>query len=307
MLSHEGNRIFRRFTIHSCAEGTSIRDYARIQLGISRKLLAEIKFQGGSIRLNDEPKNVHVNVRAGDLLDIVFPPEKIGSGIVMEKIDPDIVYEDDWCLVVNKPAGLLSIPNEDPSESSIAGRILYYFQQRKFPATIHPVTRLDRHTSGLMMFAKDRYSHSQFMKQHFHHDIQKYYTAAVSINFPWRWGTVIAPIARHPDSIIERMVSNEGKIAITRFERIRQTGSCSLLQLKIETGRTHQIRVHLAWLGFAILGDNLYGGEETASKSGRTLLHASGLAWLDPETGHQFTCASPAPELFSKPKIEMND
>ncbi|WP_198154980.1 RluA family pseudouridine synthase [Salisediminibacterium beveridgei] len=276
----------------------SIRDYVRDHLLISRKLLAEIKFQGGSIRLNGEPRNVDVSLHSKDYLDILFPPEKIGSGIVTDKTALDIVFEDDWCIVVNKPAGLLSIPNEDPSESSIAGRVLYYFLQKEYPATIHPVTRLDRQTSGLMMFAKDRYSHSLFMKQHMHKEIQKYYTAAVSCAFPWRWGTVIAPIARHPESIVERMVSDEGKFAITRFERIRQNGERSILQLRIETGRTHQIRVHLAWLGFAIYGDDLYGNEETARKAERTLLHASGLAWLDPKTGHPFNCYSHVPEHF---------
>lgn len=298
MLKNQNGQICRQFVVEESADGLSIRDYVRIKLGISRKLLAEIKFQGGSLKLNGIPKIVYVTIHYGDVLDVVFPPEKTGPGIIPGTVLPEIVYEDDWCIVINKPSGLLSIPNQDPSEPSMAGRVLLYFHHQQHPATIHPVTRLDRQTSGLMMFAKDRYSHSLFMKQHSQSQLKKFYTAEVSGIFPWRWGTIIAPIARHPDSIIERAVSKEGKKAITRFELLKQNDDRSQLQLNIETGRTHQIRVHLAWLGFAIHGDSLYGDKETAGRGERMRLHASGLTWIYPENGEQISCNSSFPHHF---------
>ncbi|ADH99068.1 RluA family pseudouridine synthase [Salisediminibacterium selenitireducens] len=295
--AHQG-QIIKTYIADPAWHGLMLREVLRNNLMISRKLLAEVKFQGGALFVNGKNANVSDQVFTGDHIEVWFPREDISSSIKMSCKPLSIRYEDEWCIVIDKPAGLLTIPNETYENDSVAGRVIGYFKSCDHPATFHPVTRLDRQTSGLMLIAKDRHSHSLFMKQQCAGLIDKEYVAVTPPGFPWIAATVDAPIARHPDSIIERMVHHEGQKAKTRLVKVNENASGSLIRCKLETGRTHQIRVHLAFTGWSILGDGLYREEKSADEHKRTLLHACSLRWDEPFTGERIEIHESVPEDF---------
>lgn len=291
-------QISKVFLADSSMNGKILKDVLRHRLMISRKLLAEVKFQGGALFLNGKDATVSDTVYAGDEIKVRFPAEEVSSSIKVNHKPLFIRYEDDWCIVIDKPAGLLSIPNETYENDSVAGRIVGYYRRCGHPATFHPVTRLDRQTSGLMLIAKDRHSHSVFMKQQAAMLIKKEYVAVTLPGFPWLAMTIDAPIARHPDSIIERKIDSEGQQAKTRFVKQFDNEAGSLIRCKLETGRTHQIRVHLAFAGWPILGDGLYNNGVAEPVHNRTLLHANVLSWKDPLTDKWKEVHAVLPEDF---------
>lgn len=295
--THQG-QIIKFYVADSAWNGLLLKEVLRNYLMISRKLLAEVKFQGGALFVNGKYASVSDQVFTGDQIEVRFPCEDISSSIKLSYKPLAIRYEDEWCIVIDKPAGLLTIPNETYENDSVAGRVIAYFKSCDHPATFHPVTRLDRQTSGLMLIAKDRHSHSLFMKEQFAGLIDKEYVAVTPPGFPWIAATVDAPIARHPDSIIERMVHPKGQKAKTRFVKVKENASGSLIGCKLETGRTHQIRVHLAYTGWSILGDGLYraGRDENGYK--RALLHACTLKWKKPLTEKRIEIHASLPDDF---------
>lgn len=188
-----------------------------------------------------------------------------------------IYYEDDYLLIVNKPAGLLVHPSVKEEGSTIFDFVSWYYRQNKLTCTLHPVARLDRYTSGLVIFAKA--PRIQFLLTQ--KNITKEYLALVTGKLPRSQGLIDAPIARKEGSIIERCISKEGKPAQTAFQVLAEYPRLSLVKLQLLTGRTHQLRVHLASLGCPIYNDHLYGPPGPQS---RHALHATRLAFTHPVT-----------------------
>ena len=186
-----------------------------------------------------------------------------------------IAYEDDYLLIIDKPAGMLVHPTVNEWGTTLYDYVTEYYQRKDITANIHPVSRLDRHTSGLVIFAKEPIIQHWLSQQ----QMDKEYLAIVTGELPNDEGIIEAPIARKEGSIIERCVSENGKYAKTSYKLLAKRKDLSLLQVKLFTGRTHQIRVHMAYIGCPLFNDNLYG---TPGPQSRHALHAFKLRFIHP-------------------------
>lgn len=267
--------------IHSEHVGMTIRDYLKEHRRFSRRILIAVK-QEGNILINHVPQTVRYMLQEGDLLEIAFPKERVGEFMVKEEMDLSIVYEDDSVIVVDKPPGIATIPSHHHPIGTIANGILGYYEKHHIPYTVHVVTRLDRDTSGLVLIAKHRYSHSLLASAQKEGKIKRKYKALVEGNLQKVSGTIDAPIARKEGSIIERMVKETGKRAVTHFKVEKRLSSHTLVNVQLETGRTHQIRVHFSHINHPLAGDDLYGGKTDCMK--RHALHCYKLAFEHPFT-----------------------
>lgn len=250
-----------RRVIEKKDHGSMLRDYLYDELKFSQRLVKKVKSPLGNIRVNGEKKTVRYMFQEGDRLEIEFPPEKISDYIQPEKMALEIVFEDEYLMIVNKPTGIATVPSRLHRTGTLANAIAYYYEKRNIPFTIHIVTRLDKDTSGLVLIAKHQYSHSLLSDLQRENKIRRTYRAIVHGNLKRKKGTINSPIGRKPDSIIERMVKNDGKRAVTHYEVVQEMKRYSYVQIELETGRTHQIRVHFSSIGHPLVGDDLYGGE----------------------------------------------
>ena len=278
------------WVIQPACHGMTIGMYLKTEKQFSRRILKAIKFDGGKILLNGEEETVRTVLKVGDILSVSLPIEK-NDTIKSTPMPLDIIYEDDALMVINKQAGMASIPSMNHPNSTIANGIIAYYKEKELPYTVHIVTRLDVNTSGLLLIAKHRYIHSLLAKMQQKGSIKRRYHAIVEGILKEKKGTINQPIGRKEDSIIERTVRGDGQRAVTHYEVVWERDSYSLLNIVIETGRTHQIRVHMSYLGCPILGDDLYGG----SKCERHALHCSELSFLHPITNKYLVFKSPIP------------
>lgn len=227
-----------------------LKDYLKEQ-GISRNLGRKIKLYGMMLVNGEKVLNYHL-LRKGDHLIITFNEEK-NAGFMPKNEKIEIIYEDEYFLVLDKPSNLSSQPSRKHLEDNLIFRIQHYFDSEGIESNIHLVTRLDFATSGLMIVAKSGFVHHQFTKI----DILKKYLAKTEKLLPEKAGKISLPIIRENLPSIKRKVSEDGKIAITHYQLIDEKEK--IVELILETGRTHQIRVHLSYFGATICGDRLYG------------------------------------------------
>lgn len=259
--------------------------------GISSTQWKRIK-HSGTFRVNGILCNAaRTEVRSGDIItfDIVRP-----SDIEPEDLPLDIRYEDDYLMVVNKPAGQLVHPTTKEAHGTLGNAVLYWYRAHGEHHAYHPVHRLDRNTSGLVLIAKVPQVQYKLTPRRgegklFHRE----YLALIEGELTPPEGLIDAPIARALPSIILRKVSPDGQAARTHYDTVQTDGHLSLVHLMLDTGRTHQIRVHLAHLGHPLLGDDLYGGSLTRIK--RQALHAARLHFRHPLTNEMIDVRSPLP------------
>ncbi|MDC3413667.1 RluA family pseudouridine synthase [Terrihalobacillus insolitus] len=275
-----------------------IRDYLKEVRGFSKRMIKVVKFDGGGIIVNDTPVTVRFRLKAGDCLEILLPEEVRGSFMKTEDIDLTIVYEDDDVLVLEKPPGIATIPSLHHPSGTIANGLLGYYEKKNIQYTIHVVTRLDRDTSGLLLIAKHRYSHSLLSRDQRNGLVNRSYYAMIEGKLTQKEGTINAPIGRDPTSIIQRKVTADGKHAVTHYQVELENSSYTLVHVKLETGRTHQIRVHFAFIKHPLVGDSLYGGmTETLN---RQALHCKSLSFTHPTTNERLTFHSKLPDDISR-------
>ena len=263
--------------------------------GISKGLLAVIK-RDGKMYCNGQFVIAIDYVHYGDVVTIVIPPEGEHETTVPSFIPIDVVYEDDFYLVVNKPFGVVSIPSKQNPDLSMANRVKgYYVSQGYEDCITHIVTRLDKDTTGVMLFAKQRMSHA-WMDRHLRSgDLQKTYVAITKkSDLLAEHGEIKAPIARSEDSIITRRVHESGKEALTEYWLNQELSNSQVFDIRLHTGRTHQIRVHFTHMKAPLIGDDLYGGELIEPLT-RQALHCRKLEFTHPFTHKKVMVEAPLP------------
>ena len=233
-------------------------------------------------------------VNAGDKISYEYDEVKL---IPPCDIKLDICYEDEFLLVINKPAGMLVHPTVKNETDSLANALSFYYQNNGLNYNFHPVHRLDKNTSGLLVIAKMPHIQNLFSLKG-KNTIERIYQAVIIGKLRPKKGTIIAPIARKAGSIIERRVDYQGKEAITHYEIIAEKNFNSLVELKLGTGRTHQLRVHLAHFNNPILGDDLYGGASSFIQ--RQALHAKKIIFKHPITKEAIVIETSLPEDIAK-------
>ena len=254
--------------------------------GISKGLLAKIKFQGGKIFVNEQTENVLYLLKAKDEVRVIIPDEGSHESLLPDNTPIDIVYEDKHLLVVNKPAGIPSIPAQYHPNGTMANRVNAYYQRQGYKdQVIHVVTRLDRDTSGLMLFARHGFAHALLDKQLFKKSLHKKYQAIITgdLSTLKTHDLITFPILRDSKSIIKRQIGNNGKSAETEYWLRKKDENFAWVDIQLHTGRTHQIRVHFSAIGLPLVGDELYGGKLLSSLK-RQALHCGELKFIHPFT-----------------------
>ena len=214
------------------------------------------------------------------MITINFDYEEDNSNIIPTEMNLNIIFEDDWLLVVNKPAGIAIHPSVLHYSDSLCNGIRFYFDKIGLKKKIRPVNRLDLNTSGLVVFAKCEYIQECLINQMKNSQFKKEYLAVCNGFFDKKSGTINLPIARKENSIIERCISENGQTAITHYEVLKDFDNYSLVKCSLETGRTHQIRVHMSAIGHPLLGDSLYGS--ISDLINRQALHCYNLQFIHP-------------------------
>ena len=216
----------------------------------------------------------------GDTITIVLGSPEDNSNIVPTKMDLDIIYEDEHLLAINKPAGIAIHPSILHYNDSLSNGVRYYFDKINLCKKIRPINRIDLNTSGLVLFAKNEYVQECLIQQMLDNTFEKTYICLVSGHFQNEEGVINLPITRKDNSIIERCVSDNGQAAITHYKVLHEFDTYSLVQCRLETGRTHQIRVHMAYIGHGLLGDTLYGINSNIIE--RQALHSYKMKFIHP-------------------------
>ena len=257
----------------------TINQILQTELKISSRLLYKlIKMQ--KILLNNKICVTRSMTNAGDIITIDFNYEEDNSNIVPTQMNLDIVFEDDWLLIINKPAGIAIHPSILHYSDSLCNGIRFYFDKIGLKKKVRPVNRLDLNTSGLVVFAKCEYIQECLISQMKNNEFKKEYLAVCTGIFDKKFGTISLPIARKENSIIERCISEDGQPSITHYEVLKDFDNYSLVKCSLETGRTHQIRVHMSAIGHPLLGDSLYGS--ISDLIDRQALHCYNLQFVHP-------------------------
>ena len=280
------------WTVSENDAGKMLREFLAEQ-EISKTALTDIKFKGGNLLVNHAVVTVRYRLKQGDEIEVQFPPETPSLGVKPEIIQIDVLYEDSSLLVVNKPAGMITIPSREHPTGSLANAIIGYYKQNEIQATTHIVTRLDRDTSGIVLIAKHRHIHHLMSKQQKSGKLRRIYEAFAEGYFVEPSGVIEEPIARKKTSIIEREVNAEGQYAYTSYQVLQQFDDFCYLQLKLKTGRTHQIRVHMSFFQHPLLGDGLYGGKD--DRITRQALHCREIQFVHPIQHKEMKFTAPVP------------
>lgn len=278
----------------------TIRQVINSEFNISYNLLVKLK-KNKKIFLNGINTYIDKNIKDGDEISIIIDFEEDNSNIVPTKMDLSILYADEALLIIDKPAGIPVHPSILHYDNSLSNGIKYYFDNINLNKKIRPVNRLDRNTSGIVIFAKNEYVHDSLSKQMQNDIFLKDYIAICNGLFEEKTGIIDAPIARKENSIIERCVNPTGAPAITHYKVLKEfeiDGKIfSELLISLETGRTHQIRVHMAYLGHPIIGDSLYGSESILIN--RQALHAYRVEFIHPISRQKIVITSNIPKDMS--------
>lgn len=276
---------------------SNVKEVLKAEFSMSDRLLLKLK-KLDKIYLNGNVTSVNHPVLENDLIECYLDYEEDNSNIIPTEMPLNIIYEDEAYIVVNKPAGIPVHPSMDHYTDSLSNGIAFYFNQIGLKKKIRPVNRLDKDTSGIVIFAKNEYIQECLVRQMKSKEFIKRYIAVVNGNLDNLEGTINAPIARKEGSIIERCVSETGDIAITHYKVLKRKTDFDIVECILETGRTHQIRVHFAYLGHSLLSDTLYG--TSSSLINRQALHAYKVEFTHPLSKKKVKYIATVPEDLNK-------
>ena len=275
-----------RFSVPASADGQRLGVFLRTR-GVSASCIKAVKHQGNGFFADDAPLHTDQPVHAGQCVAFALPPEPPTS-VEPQPVPFETVYEDDFAAVVDKPAGLAVHPTLNYPDATLANGWLYRLARQGRTGVFRPVNRLDKNTSGLVLLAQNAFAAPLLAAS-----AAKCYLALAEGNIEPGPHTVDAPIARRGDTIIGRCVRQDGKPSLTKLWALASADGHTLIACRPVTGRTHQIRVHMAYLGHPLAGDTLYGGHTALIQ--RHALHCAILTFHDPVTSAPRWFASPAP------------
>ena len=278
--------------------------------GITRSA-AQKWLEEGRVTLNGKPVKKNAKLSPGDTL-LIIPPEVEDIDLIPQDIPLDIVYEDNDVIVVNKPVGMVVHPAPGHPDGTLVNALLYHCKDslsgingERRPGIVH---RIDRDTSGLLIAAKNDKAHLALAAQLQDHTLFRQYHAVTVGGFKEESGTVSAPINRHPTDRKRMAVCRpgEGREAVTHWQVVDSHDGYSHITCRLETGRTHQIRVHMAHTGHPLLGDVVYGNKKPYPGLEGQCLHAAKLTFIHPSTNEEMTVDAPLPDWFEKVLKKLN-
>lgn len=289
-------RIFT-YQINNPEQNFTVKRFLKSR-GYSAQNMIELKKNSKSVLLNGLPVFMNHRLSVGDSLQIHIIEETSSKNIVPIELPLDIIYEDEDLMVINKPAGMPIHPSVNNRCNSLGNAVAYYFAQQNIPFVFRCINRLDRDTSGLTLIAKHMVSAgilSAMVMEKGSHGICREYLAIVRGQVLPPAGTIDAPLSRRPGSIIERTIDfQHGERAVTHYKVLKEENGHSLISLILETGRTHQIRIHMKYLGYPLIGDYLYNPD--MEHISRQALHSYRLTFPHPITGQKMEFTAPLPE-----------
>jgi len=281
-------------------DGKPIAEILKRRFGVSEMQLRRIRRTERGLLLNGEEVYTIDTVKVGDEIEVILEPEERASaGVVPTKGELDILYENEDVLVLNKPATLAVHPSHGHFDTSLGNIVMWYYVNQGEKFVFRPINRLDRGVSGVMAVAKNAYTHTFAAKLLHSGSFYREYLAIVEGILDEKAGEIDAPIGRRDGSVIEREVRPDGDAAKTRYEVVDECGNMSLVKVLPITGRTHQIRVHMAHIGHPLVGDFLYG-KESSSLPGRCALHSHRLHMELPFGGGELDVSCPLPDELER-------
>lgn len=280
-------------TIKSEEQGITIRNYLKDKLGLSTRLIRGAA-KDGRVKINGKVVRMNYVVKPEDKVEVQLSKEE-SQDIQPEPMDLSIVFENEDVLVVNKPPYMVCHPTRSHVTGTLANGVLYYFKETGQNCIVRLVNRLDMNTSGIVIIAKNQYAHMFLSKAMGNDSFKKKYKAIVHGKLTSQSGTLDLPIYRPTEDSIKRVVDERGQRSITHYKVIKASEHISLVELQLETGRTHQIRVHLNHIGHPIVGDTLYGIEGDNLME-RQALHAYAVEFPNPKTSEIISLSVDIPE-----------
>ena len=277
---------YYEFIVDAADDGITVKSFLRRKCGLSARSLTVIKYSGGSIIRGDQELRAHDILHSDDLIKVSLPHETCDITPVEGSLD--ILFEDDYLLIVNKPAAMPVHPTKVHQLDTLANIVSYYQRERGESYTFRALNRLDKDTSGCVMIAKDRIAYSLVLPT-----VQKTYIAVCEGDIT-DGGTIDAPIALAEDSKIKRCISVDGDTAVTHYVPIARGNGHTMCRVWLETGRTHQIRCHMSDIGHPLAGDDLYGGNLWYIQ--RQALHCQTVSFTHPVSGEKIRLKTDIPE-----------
>ncbi|MDO4836609.1 MAG: RluA family pseudouridine synthase [Clostridia bacterium] len=281
-------------------EASRIDAYLAANTDLTRSKIQKL-IKDGAVALNGKACKASSAVCAGDSIRILVPETDGDRLPEPENIPLDVVYEDDDLAVINKPKGMVVHPAPGNPSGTLVNALLYHFQTLSGaggeirPGIVH---RIDRMTSGLLVVAKNDFAHEALARQFAEHTAHREYLCLVHGNLKEDSGTVDAPIGRHKTNRKRMAVTEDGRRAVTHWHVLERFGTETLLDVRLETGRTHQIRVHMAYIKHPILGDEVYGSPAPKLGLNGQALHGYHLTFSHPRTGETMSFSAPLPDDF---------